>query len=75
MEKADLWDKKQENFCEFCIYSKSTIDETKIICSKKNNIFNKEHTCGKFSFDIFKKEVIRRRRPNFGKFSKEQFTL
>ena len=73
--KCTLWDPNQENTCGYCIYAKRMADGENVICKKKNNVFSFSATCRKFEFDILKKDVRRRKMPDFGKFSKENFEL
>jgi hypothetical protein len=75
VNKVELWDASQERSCGYCAHSKILPDEDKIICQKKKNIFAFSDSCKKFEFDILKKNVKRQKRPNFSKFSKENFTL
>lgn len=74
-KKQELWDKKQEDTCGYCAYAKRMADDEHIICTKKNNIFEFNHSCRKFTFDIIKKNVRRKKMPDFSKFSVENFEL
>lgn len=73
--KFDLWDKFQENRCGFCVYGKLMADNEHIICQKRKNIYEFNDICKKFEFDILKKDVRRRKKPDFSKFSPENFEL
>lgn len=73
--KYNLWDVKQEDTCGFCVYAKRMADGENVICRKKNNVFPFSSSCRKFEFDILKKEVRRKKTPDFSKFSKENFEL
>ena len=53
--KCNLWDVNQENTCGYCVHARVLIDDNKVICKKKNNIFSFSDTCKKFTFDILKK--------------------
>lgn len=75
MKKADLWDNQQENTCGYCLHAKVMAGCEQVICNKRKNLFSVSHSCRKFRFDILKKNVSRRKTPDFNRFSKEQFEL
>lgn len=73
--KCNLWDIKQEETCGYCIYGKRLADNENVICKKRNNVFPFSARCRKFQFDILKKNVRRKKVPDFKRFSKENFEL
>jgi len=73
--KQELWDKKQEDTCGYCVYARKMADGEHIICSKKKNIFVFSDSCRKFKFDIMKKSLRRAKKPDFSKFSASDFQL
>ena len=75
VKKVKFWDERQEDSCGYCIHARVMSDSKKIICNKKNNILNFSDSCSRFKFDILKKNLKRQKRPNFNKYSKENFTL
>ena len=74
-KKGQIWDEEQENTCGYCIFSGRIPSDDRVTCSRKTGIFEFNDTCKKFKFDILKKEVTRKRIPDFSKFSAENFEL
>ena len=72
---ATLWDENQENTCGYCIFAGRIPNDDRVTCLKKTGIFEFNHTCKKFKFDILKKDVRRKKIPDFSKFSAENFKL
>ena len=75
MSEAKLWDEKQENTCGYCIYSGCLPNDDRVTCLKRKGIFEFTDTCRKFKFDILKKDVRRKKIPDFSKFTAENFQL
>ena len=73
--KCNLWDVKQEDTCGYCVYARRLTDGDNVICKKRNNVYPFSATCRKFRFDILKKNVRRRKTPDFPKFNKADFEL
>ena len=73
--RGKLWDEGQENTCGYCIYAGRIPNDDRLTCLKRSGIFEFTHTCKKFKFDILKKNVRRKKIPDFSKFSAENFQL
>ena len=73
--KCNLWDVNQENTCGYCVHARVLMDGDKVVCKKKNNMFAFSDTCKKFTFDILKKNLRRRKTPDFSGFNKSDFEL
>ena len=73
--KCNLWDVNQENTCGYCVHAKLLLDGEHVTCKKKKNMYLFSDTCKKFTFDILKKDLRRRKTPDFSRFNKSDFEL
>lgn len=73
--KYNLWDMNQEDTCGYCVHARRMTDGDYIICKKKKNVYPFSATCRKFCFDILKKNVRRKRTPDFSQFEKSDFEI
>ena len=62
------------NTCYLCLHAQISEDDTVFCLKKKKNAVNPQNGCKKFDYDIFKKQV-RRKRQFKTDFSPEDFTL
>ena len=61
--------------CFFCEYSEKTDEDGIYICKKKNKTVSENDLCRKYKYDVFKREVKRKKKIEFSKFSEEDFKL
>ena len=70
-----IYSKEIEKICRVCLYAKAATDEDYVYCEKRKKCFLKtQSSCKKFSYDILKKTVHRKRKLN-NNFKKEDFKL
>ncbi len=65
----------EEKMCFLCEYSEKTDNEEILFCKKKNKNVSENSLCRKYKYDIFKREIKRKAKKDFSKFSKEDFEL
>lgn len=66
-----------DKVCRLCVFSRSVDGiKTHIMCTKDNAYYqNNNEACLNFKYDIFKKNIKRRKKYNFNNFSDEDFKL
>ncbi len=60
--------------CYFCVHATHNPGKTTVQCKKKGEVPEDFH-CRKYQYDIFKKEVHKKKRLQLGKFNAEDFRL
>ena len=61
--------------CVFCVNSKKCDEDEMVFCAKKNKNVKEDFVCRKYEYDIFKREIKRKKKPDFSRFSEEEFRL
>jgi hypothetical protein len=70
-----IFKRKDNAMCVYCVHSKKSDTEDYVFCNKKRKQVKEHSSCLKYEYDIFKREVKRKKKPDFSYFSEEDFRL
>lgn len=70
-----IFKRKDDAMCVYCVHSEKCSEEDYVFCSKKRKQVKEHSSCLRYEYDIFKREVKRKKKPDFSRFSEEDFKL